>query len=653
MLFAFLVQRGARHAPARDRPPRPGRGAALPGDRRPLPPRGRQPRPARSCAASRSGGRARRVPLRRARALPAARRRPGPRRAHLDQPVRSASSRSTSRRCSRRISRPLMRAHEARADDAGAHRASPSSPLLVAGCGGRGLLAAPPADGDAARLPGLHRGQPRLHGAGGRRPHRAARRSRPATRSTAGAAPVRRSTRPCRRRSATRRRPRSARRRRSSPNLKAAQQRPEQIAVLKAQEERAQATLDLSRSELERQRDAASARHRRQGAARSGGGGPRPRQGGARGGAAGRSRRRSSPAGPAEIEAAEAAVRAAEATLRQAETQLAKRRVDGPGRGARAGRLLPRRRGGERRPAGARAAAADEPARPLLRAGAAALDAVASASRSPSPATAAATACAARITFISREAEFTPPVIFSRGGAGQARLPGRGDADGRGDAADRPAGQRPARRTARAGAQPWPPRSSRTPASGRRPTIVIDVEGLTKSFGGRTVVRDLTMQVRRGLIYGFLGPNGSGKTTTIRMLCGLLTPDAGRGTCLGYDILHAVGRDQAPRRLHDAALLALRRPHRSARTSNSSPASTACRSRARAARAAIARLGLEKPRRASSPASSRAAGSSGSRSAPASCRARSCSCSTSRRPASTRRRGATSGTRSTRSRTRA
>jgi ABC-2 type transport system ATP-binding protein len=69
------------------------------------------------------------------------------------------------------------------------------------------------------------------------------------------------------------------------------------------------------------------------------------------------------------------------------------------------------------------------------------------------------------------------------------------------------------------------------------PDIVIDVEGLTKSFGGRTVVRNLTMQVRRGLIYGFLGPNGSGKTTTIRMLCGLLTPDAGRGTCLGYDIL--------------------------------------------------------------------------------------------------------------------
>ena len=66
--------------------------------------------------------------------------------------------------------------------------------------------------------------------------------------------------------------------------------------------------------------------------------------------------------------------------------------------------------------------------------------------------------------------------------------------------------------------------------------IAIEVEGLTKSFGGRVVVRDLSMRVKRGTIYGFLGPNGSGKTTTIRMLCGLLTPDSGRGTCLGYDI---------------------------------------------------------------------------------------------------------------------
>ena len=68
------------------------------------------------------------------------------------------------------------------------------------------------------------------------------------------------------------------------------------------------------------------------------------------------------------------------------------------------------------------------------------------------------------------------------------------------------------------------------------PDLAIDVAHLTKSFGGRTVVKDLSMQVPTGTIYGFLGPNGSGKTTTIRMICGLLTPDSGRGTCLGHDI---------------------------------------------------------------------------------------------------------------------
>jgi ABC-2 type transport system ATP-binding protein len=67
--------------------------------------------------------------------------------------------------------------------------------------------------------------------------------------------------------------------------------------------------------------------------------------------------------------------------------------------------------------------------------------------------------------------------------------------------------------------------------------LVIDVQGITKRFGDRTVVNDIPMQVRRGEIYGFLGPNGSGKTTFLRMLCGLLTPDAGSGLCLGYDIL--------------------------------------------------------------------------------------------------------------------
>ncbi len=66
--------------------------------------------------------------------------------------------------------------------------------------------------------------------------------------------------------------------------------------------------------------------------------------------------------------------------------------------------------------------------------------------------------------------------------------------------------------------------------------LVIDVTGVTKRFGTKTVVNHVGLQVRRGEIYGFLGPNGSGKTTFIRMLCGLLTPDGGSGTCLGLDV---------------------------------------------------------------------------------------------------------------------
>ena len=65
----------------------------------------------------------------------------------------------------------------------------------------------------------------------------------------------------------------------------------------------------------------------------------------------------------------------------------------------------------------------------------------------------------------------------------------------------------------------------------------IDVEGLTKRFGDKTVVDDFDMKVPKGAIYGFLGPNGSGKTTTIRMMCGLLKPDGGGGTALGHDII--------------------------------------------------------------------------------------------------------------------
>ncbi|WP_417293008.1 ABC transporter ATP-binding protein [Desulfovibrio porci] len=69
------------------------------------------------------------------------------------------------------------------------------------------------------------------------------------------------------------------------------------------------------------------------------------------------------------------------------------------------------------------------------------------------------------------------------------------------------------------------------------PELVIDVRNLSKSFGSKKVVDDVSLSVRRGEIYGFLGPNGSGKTTCIRLMCGLLTPDSGSGACLGFDIV--------------------------------------------------------------------------------------------------------------------
>jgi ABC-2 type transport system ATP-binding protein len=71
---------------------------------------------------------------------------------------------------------------------------------------------------------------------------------------------------------------------------------------------------------------------------------------------------------------------------------------------------------------------------------------------------------------------------------------------------------------------------------------VIAVEGLTKAFGDKVAVNGLSLRIERGEIYGFLGPNGSGKTTFLRMLCGLLRPDAGRGSCLGFDIVAEADR---------------------------------------------------------------------------------------------------------------
>lgn len=74
---------------------------------------------------------------------------------------------------------------------------------------------------------------------------------------------------------------------------------------------------------------------------------------------------------------------------------------------------------------------------------------------------------------------------------------------------------------------------------------VIDVRGLTKRFGDKTVVDHFDIAVPKGAIYGFLGPNGSGKTTTIRMLCGLLLPDEGEGQCLGFDVRRDAGKIKA------------------------------------------------------------------------------------------------------------
>lgn len=95
-------------------------------------------------------------------------------------------------------------------------------------------------------------------------------------------------------------------------------------------------------------------------------------------------------------------------------------------------------------------------------------------------------------------------------------------------------------------AAPGRPKQAKAPSGGRENTPVpsvgamtlsIDVTGLTKRYGGRAVVDHVSIQLEPGRICGFLGPNGSGKTTTLRMLCGLLTPDSGSGTCLGLDLI--------------------------------------------------------------------------------------------------------------------
>jgi ABC-2 type transport system ATP-binding protein len=139
---------------------------------------------------------------------------------------------------------------------------------------------------------------------------------------------------------------------------------------------------------------------------------------------------------------------------------------------------------------------------------------------------------------VSPRPEFTPPIIYSR--ESRDRLVFRVEAA--------PADPR----TLNPGS-PWTWSRSHDPP-------VIDVRDLHKHFGALHAVRGVSLTVQPGRICGFLGPNGAGKTTTLRMLCGLLTPDAGEGTVLGPRRHPPVARDQAAGRLHDPEVLALRGP---------------------------------------------------------------------------------------------
>ena len=150
------------------------------------------------------------------------------------------------------------------------------------------------------------------------------------------------------------------------------------------------------------------------------------------------------------------------------------------------------------------------------------------ATRSRSAATAAPAALTATVSFFASDPQFTPPVIYSRDERHAPELPRRGDAGRRQRAAAGPAGDA------------W--RCQMSAESGHRRARASPRVSATS--GWSTIS---TSSVPRGAIYGFLGPNGSGKTTTIRMLCGLLTPDEGEGTCLGFDVRKRGRPDQGTR----------------------------------------------------------------------------------------------------------
>ena len=251
------------------------------------------------------------------------------------------------------------------------------------------------------------------------------------------------------------------------------------------------------------------------------------------------------------------------------------------------------------RPVDRAAAAAGEREDPLLRAGAGrgaiAIGQVVRVSCDGCSAPVAAT-----VRFVSPQAEFTPPVIYSR--EQRSRLVFMVEARPNERAETLHVGQ---------------PVDVAPVAAVNGAAPAIRVKGLAKRFGAKTVVDDFAIEVPRGEIYGFLGPNGSGKTTFIRMLCGLLTPDAGSGTCLGFDVRREAGEIKKRRRLHDPALQLLRRPEHRRESRLRRPACTACRTGGKRGRREPGTTRAGRAAAISWPARSRAAGSSGWRWRPA------------------------------------
>lgn len=307
-------------------------------------------------------------------------------------------------------------------------------------------------------------------------------------------------------------------------NARSPLQRPEEIAVLEASERRAAAALDLSRIELDRQKTLVP-----KGASSQANLDSAQHQYDQNLAALDEARRRISAARIAsrnqDIEAAEQAVEAAKANLAAAQIRLDRRAVKAPADGPvqtvyyRPGEMVPEGR----------------PIVSVLPPGLVKVRFFVPEAQLPK----VAGGCS-RHRHLRRLRAVHRKGVLHRGAGGiypaghlqprgalQARLYGGSAARRSGQGEARPAGEREPRSHA----------VSTAAAPSSDPEVVIEVEGLSKSFGGRRVVDNLSMRVRRGQIYGFLGPNGSGKTTTIRMLCGLLTPDAGRGTCLGMDIL--------------------------------------------------------------------------------------------------------------------